>query len=120
MICLFFFSSRRRHTRSKRDWSSDVCSSDLRQVLDAIAVAEEPAQRARIDDGAGEQLRAWLLALLDDRDRHLAEPLGNVRMLFEQLAQPDRARKPRGTGAHDQDADLDPLVDGIGELADEL
>src|SRR5699024_12149962 len=28
--CHFFFSSRRRHTRSKRDWSSDVCSSDLR------------------------------------------------------------------------------------------
>src|SRR5699024_4243128 len=26
---LFVFSSRRRHTRSKRDWSSDVCSSDL-------------------------------------------------------------------------------------------
>src|SRR5699024_11660190 len=25
----FFFSSRRRHTRSNRDWSSDVCSSDL-------------------------------------------------------------------------------------------
>src|SRR5699024_12159354 len=25
----FFFSSRRRHTISKRDWSSDVCSSDL-------------------------------------------------------------------------------------------
>src|SRR5699024_12220100 len=29
MMILFFFSSRRRHTRSKRDWSSDVCSSDL-------------------------------------------------------------------------------------------
>src|SRR2546421_7480491 len=28
-ICSFFFSSRRRHTRSDRDWSSDVCSSDL-------------------------------------------------------------------------------------------
>src|SRR5699024_12112012 len=28
-----FFSSRRRHTRSKRDWSSDVCSSDLAQHL---------------------------------------------------------------------------------------
>src|SRR5207249_7609945 len=27
-----FFSSRRRHTRSKRDWSSDVCSSDLLDV----------------------------------------------------------------------------------------
>src|SRR5439155_8714025 len=26
----FFFSSRRRHTRWPRDWSSDVCSSDLR------------------------------------------------------------------------------------------
>src|SRR5437868_10456777 len=31
---LFFFSSSRRHTRSKRDWSSDVCSSDL---INAIA-----------------------------------------------------------------------------------
>src|SRR5699024_636692 len=28
-LAFFFFSSRRRHTRSKRDWSSDVCSSDL-------------------------------------------------------------------------------------------
>src|SRR5207245_7973517 len=28
---LFFFSSRRRHTRCYRDWSSDVCSSDLTQ-----------------------------------------------------------------------------------------
>src|SRR2546421_4442271 len=28
----FFFSSRRRHTRSDRDWSSDVCSSDLEYV----------------------------------------------------------------------------------------
>src|SRR6266513_2716071 len=28
----FFFSSKRRHTRSKRDWSSDVCSSDLAYV----------------------------------------------------------------------------------------
>src|SRR5699024_4806134 len=29
LACSFFFSSRRRHTRSKPDWSSDVCSSDL-------------------------------------------------------------------------------------------
>src|SRR5690625_453613 len=28
-VFLFFFSSRRRHTRWPRDWSSDVCSSDL-------------------------------------------------------------------------------------------
>src|SRR3989449_2788486 len=31
----FFFSSRRRHTRCSRDWSSDVCSSDLLSVLAA-------------------------------------------------------------------------------------
>src|SRR5947209_13840451 len=31
-FCFFFFSSRRRHTRYWRDWSSDVCSSDLYQV----------------------------------------------------------------------------------------
>src|SRR5207245_6138847 len=30
LICIFFISSRRRHTRCYRDWSSDVCSSDLR------------------------------------------------------------------------------------------
>src|SRR5690349_24833401 len=35
---MFFFSSRRRHTRSLRDWSSDVCSSDLRTY------AFEPAE----------------------------------------------------------------------------
>src|SRR5690606_39878726 len=32
---LFFFSSRRRHTRFSRDWSSDVCSSDLTDLFDA-------------------------------------------------------------------------------------
>src|SRR5438034_3953815 len=31
---LFFFSSRRRHTRSLCDWSSDVCSSDLTSTSD--------------------------------------------------------------------------------------
>src|SRR5690606_40204507 len=31
-VCFFFFSSRRRHTRFSRDWSSDVCSSDLISV----------------------------------------------------------------------------------------
>src|SRR5439155_13319859 len=29
LLFFFFFSSRRRHTRWPRDWSSDVCSSDL-------------------------------------------------------------------------------------------
>src|SRR2546429_3298616 len=33
---VFFFSSRRRHTRCSRDWSSDVCSSDLGLTREAI------------------------------------------------------------------------------------
>src|SRR5256884_6273944 len=32
VLFFFFFSSRRRHTRCSRDWSSDVCSSDLFNV----------------------------------------------------------------------------------------
>src|SRR5690625_2300632 len=35
LFVLFFFSSRRRHTRWPRDWSSDVCSSDLWFFIDA-------------------------------------------------------------------------------------
>src|SRR5207245_3204515 len=36
----FFFSSRRRHTRCYRDWSSDVCSSDLRLAAQPRAFCE--------------------------------------------------------------------------------
>src|SRR2546429_7456406 len=32
-MVIFFFSSRRRHTRCSRDWSSDVCSSDLNEKM---------------------------------------------------------------------------------------
>src|SRR5207249_6246102 len=61
-VCLFFFSSRRRHTRSKRDWSSDVCSSDLelgrlnaglvieKRSLAALLKEPEPAARTREGD----------------------------------------------------------------------
>src|SRR5690606_39670386 len=53
--CLFFFSSRRRHTRFSRDWSSDVCSSDLEQLEQALQQGpalvqfREPAWAARPD-----------------------------------------------------------------------
>src|SRR2546426_5576160 len=43
----FFFSSRRRHTRLQGDWSSDVCSSDLR----VLEVAAEAAAGARVRVG---------------------------------------------------------------------
>src|SRR5690606_39696477 len=36
----FLFSSRRRHTRFSRDWSSDVCSSDLEELAFPITVRE--------------------------------------------------------------------------------
>src|SRR5688500_19605481 len=44
---LFFFSSRRRHTRLQGDWSSDVCSSDLRALQLHLAVDQ------RVVDGFG-------------------------------------------------------------------
>src|ERR1035438_2209748 len=34
----FFFSSRRRHTRCRSDWSSDVCSSDLDEMSEAVEI----------------------------------------------------------------------------------
>ena len=40
---LFFFSSRRRHTRSDRDWSSDVCSSDLATAIEPKDVGKKCA-----------------------------------------------------------------------------
>src|SRR5690606_40437269 len=38
-VLFFFFSSRRRHTRFSRDWSSDVCSSDLIELLALLRAA---------------------------------------------------------------------------------
>src|SRR5439155_5165425 len=44
----FFFSSRRRHTRWPRDWSSDVCSSDLSPSLEGT-LADSLISCVRID-----------------------------------------------------------------------
>src|SRR5205809_6836722 len=47
----FFFSSRRRHTRCSRDWSSDVCSSDLQRRAaggSGDAVAEVARQQVEV------------------------------------------------------------------------
>src|SRR5438093_5261158 len=77
---IFFFSSRRRHTRLVSDWSSDVCSSDHGAVLDAAAVhlVEKRPQDARaggadgMTDGDGPAVDVDLfgvqLAELDDRE----------------------------------------------------
>src|SRR6266403_2767499 len=50
-MVFFFFSSRRRHTRSLRDWSSDVCSSDLvGNVLARGDRTPDPAVLKRMND----------------------------------------------------------------------
>src|SRR2546422_2899909 len=59
----FFFSSRRRHTRCSRDWSSDVCSSDLRDRNGGDALRRQG--RLRLPAG-----RLQLLAGLPARPRH--------------------------------------------------
>src|SRR2546429_4700404 len=42
LMYFFFFSSRRRHTRCSRDWSSDVCSSDLYLIWVILQQAFSP------------------------------------------------------------------------------
>src|SRR5947207_15292865 len=49
---VFFFSSRRRHTRSLCDWSSDVCSSDLFEAeRQALALMDHPNIGRVLDGG---------------------------------------------------------------------
>src|SRR5699024_12203975 len=54
--CVFFFSSRRRHTRSKRDWSSDVCSSDLSHEVFEEVHQSIVERAAAFPDGHGVRL----------------------------------------------------------------
>src|SRR5690606_39998314 len=84
---LFFFSSRRRHTRFSRDWSSDVCSSDLTLVrFDsahgmAPAGVVEPAPRivfppdgARVDLAAAtDQASLLVLKLQRSEERRVGK-----------------------------------------------
>src|SRR5438045_9633050 len=46
-IFVFFFSSRRRHTRCLSDWSSDVCSSDLQSQTDHVQGEQQDRRRRR-------------------------------------------------------------------------
>src|SRR5438270_13958376 len=63
MLCVvsyfffFFFSSRRRHTRFDCDWSSDVCSSDLRSGGASGAMSCSSASQDRHPEGRAARLR---------------------------------------------------------------
>src|SRR5216683_8201911 len=65
LFFFFFFSSRRRHTRSDRDWSSDVCSSDLVEEAGRRPEPGDPGQPgplllSRLADGLGEiRISLW-------------------------------------------------------------
>src|SRR2546429_7036016 len=52
----FFFSSRRRHTRCSRDWSSDVCSSDLGSPYPSAGAVHRGAWRSAADLQMGETI----------------------------------------------------------------
>src|SRR2546429_2203862 len=55
----FFFSSRRRHTRCSRDWSSDVCSSDLYFAIAADDDKREPEVKNKLREAfAAAKVRA--------------------------------------------------------------
>src|SRR5690606_40468545 len=86
-LSCFFFSSRRRHTRFSRDWSSDVCSSDLARVdadrarphLRPVVHREhrldrEALEQAILDHGLG--AGKPLLARLEDQHRRAVELAG--------------------------------------------
>src|SRR5207249_7859026 len=62
----FFFSSRRRHTRSKRDWSSDVCSSDL--LTEERLYLTAPWHTRELVDGCNDHAGAETVDLLVDDD----------------------------------------------------
>src|SRR5690606_40516626 len=82
---LFFFSSRRRHTRFSRDWSSDVCSSDLGKVEEA---AQSYEKVLTLDPGDAEALQA--MDALYRRTGHWEELIGVFRRridLVEDAAQ---------------------------------
>src|SRR2546430_7739010 len=69
-LVVFFFSSRRRHTRFDCDWSSDVCSSDLRSDADQGAYGQRREERGF---GARGHDAKVVGALLGSLARHLGD-----------------------------------------------
>src|SRR3712207_8570350 len=84
MMLFFFFSSRRRHTRYWRDWSSDVCSSDL-AVSYVAAPLEMPGGRGVV----------VAFTDVEDRDQAERELRGRRDILAEEQAALRRSEERR-------------------------
>src|SRR5690606_41092491 len=69
---VFFFSSRRRHTRFSRDWSSDVCSSDL---VDFLLNSPEAGELLLNDRGlpANLKVREHISSLLTPAEQQVSD-----------------------------------------------
>src|SRR6478752_9189220 len=102
-LFFFFFSSRRRHTRCSRDWSSDVCSSDLRQRGPETLRAQGSDH---LDPEVGEDLRGPRVRAIGDDVRprftrrhelHGRRP-GNRRARYEGAVMTGKARGGLGRG----------------------
>src|SRR5206468_5678243 len=80
----FFFSSRRRHTRSDRDWSSDVCSSDLAGRGGIPREVERGTGKADVVELLGHvHSRPAVLRLADEREARLRAVAVEVDVDFE-------------------------------------
>src|SRR6266446_8438449 len=77
IIFFFFFSSRRRHTRLQGDWSSDVCSSDLRAVVVRARKRRRQADRLVEQPRRAVDVAVAKIALASDEE----ELLGALRDL---------------------------------------
>src|SRR5690606_39494407 len=71
LIPAFFFSSRRRHTRFSRDWSSDVCSSDLWFGTIPVLAQDKEITLEEIYDGTFSQQRMESLRSLNNGTEYM-------------------------------------------------
>src|SRR5256884_4940588 len=79
-IIFFFFSSRRRHTRCSRDWSSDVCSSDLGATVGSVI----PTKGAVIPAAVGVDIGCGMMAVQTSLNaRDLPDNLKGIRTAVE-------------------------------------
>src|SRR5690348_5384455 len=103
ILLIFFFSSRRRHTRWTGDWSSDVCSSDLPGEEPARLRHRQERQRPRgdrVDRGGEIERRLRAAGRADDLPRRHAaiHPHGRLPLHRSRArpagAHPDRRARP--------------------------